>query len=90
MGQIPVKDELMPSMNVLKAKASIARDGRSCVWNDIQAAMLKVTMKHEDEFIDLMRDVRTIKRPRKINEAIAKGEKITSENIKQDFSAFKE
>lgn len=90
MGQIPVKDELMPALNVLKTKALVARGGKSCVWSDIQSAMLKTTMKHEDEFIEHVKKADAITRPRRINEAIAQGVKVTSEDIKDDIQAIRE
>lgn len=97
MGNIPVTDQSMAHMNVLKAKSMMARNGKSFTWSDLQAALLKTAMEHENEFLEYMKRVDPITRPgagrksaEQVNREITEGKRVTDDDIKQDFSASKE
>jgi hypothetical protein len=84
MGQIPVKDSLLPSLNMLKLKALSKRDGRSITWSDVQEALVKVAENNEEEFLAEIVDAKQIKRPRRaeaINKDIRQGNMVTSQDL---------
>ena len=94
MAQIPVSDDTYCRITLFKARAVIAKEGGSVIWDDVISAMIDTCNIQQETFIEAVkkkagkvrRSDEMIKQDEldsvaKVKEALEEGKSVTSEQL---------